>query len=348
MATRSLAWLLTAVLCTVESAPDHASTGKSNLRDFYIMLAGIGPTQDGGGSVTDPASMWLRNTTWSSRYVTMSADWMVNASQISAARAVGWSITSTVHGSPRWCNRSGQGENLTHAMQMLTAAGIEGQQVLLEYITEDDSAGVGFPQDLLALARSSGYSNGATQLDPREASEAWADYIAEAYAATSVWPDAQRHARVGFAGNVHSVATVADVVLVEVANDDCGSFAPTPAFLRGAARQFNISWGVDLSLWWGVIDGCVEDLPASLHRRIMVLSYVAGAKIVSVEGCGWIDPRTGVPNQMAKEVDRFGSLVAKGLGPKQRGDPDVPVAMVFSFPSHPLDSSSLITSFCQP
>ena len=121
MATRSLAWLLAAVLLlTVESAPDHASTGKSNLRDFYIMLAGIGPTQDGGGSVTDPASMWLRNTTWSSRYVTMSADWMVNASQISAARAVGWSITSTVHGSPRWCNRSSRGENLTHAMQMLT------------------------------------------------------------------------------------------------------------------------------------------------------------------------------------------------------------------------------------
>ena len=118
-------------------------------------------------------------------------------------------------------------------------------------------------------ARKAGYSNGATLLRPEQANAAWTEYLQEAYQATAPWPAARRHARLGFPQFVHSAAPLADCVLVEMTNDDVGSFAVAIAFLRGAAHQFNISWGVDLSLWWGAINGCVSDLPASLHRRAM-------------------------------------------------------------------------------
>ena len=94
-----------------------------------------------------------------------------------------------------------------------------------------------------------------------------------------------------------------DLVQVELTNDDVGSLAPALAFLRGAASQFGIRWGIDLSEWWGVIYGCVNDLPSSLHARAMALAYVAGASLVAVEGCGYIDPATGRPYPIAHEVN---------------------------------------------
>ena len=126
---------------------------------------------------------------------------------------------------------------------------------------------------------------------------------------------------------MHSAAPRAECVLIELTNDDVGTYGPAAAFLRGAARQFNTSWGIDLFLWWCVINGCVQNLPASLHRRVMALGYVAGASVVSVEDCGWIDGETGRPNFMAIEVDRFGRLAsgASGLPASVRRLPDATV-----------------------
>ena len=88
--------------------------------------------------------------------------------------------------------------NLSVALETLRAAGLEGSEVIWEFLTEDDSAGTGFPWDLLQLARKAGYSNGATLLTPEEANTAWLSYLSEARNATLPWPDARRHARVGF------------------------------------------------------------------------------------------------------------------------------------------------------
>ena len=297
----------------------------TNLRDFYLQLSGLGPTAGQGTQAA--ATQWAVNTSWAGRFLSVTADWDVNATLIHEARSLGWSITLTTHGSPRWRARTHKTrgtpmENLTQALQAQSAAGLVGTQVLMEYMCEDDSAGVGFPQDLLTLARSAGYSNGATLMQPYEAMDAWAEYVQEAHAAIAQWPLARRHARVGWPSSVHSVAPFTDSVLVELTNDDVGSAAPAPAFARGAARQFNITWGVDLSLWWGVIHGCVQDLPASLQRRVLALAYVGGASVVSVEGCGWLDLLSDQPNHIAQEVDRFGRLLTNGLPPSLRGMPD--------------------------
>jgi hypothetical protein len=312
------------------------ATTASNTREFYLQLSGFGPTTN-GDSQHDATTKWVQSSPWQ-KYLTVSADWNTNASQLLQARALNWSVTATVHGSPRYNARSSNPwENFTYAMLQYKLAGFSQDEILCEYITEDDSAGVGFPQDLLALARASGYSSGATRLTPTQAQSAWKGYVQEAYTTTSPYPKIRRHARVGYPQSTHSVAPTTNLVLVEVANDDVGTLPPALMFLRGAATQFDIQWGVDLSLWWGVISACVEDLPSSLHVRTMVHSYVAGARVVSVEGCGWMNS-TGNPNEMAQAVDKFGHLLLR-LEPHRRkssasspspssGDPDKLLAVV--------------------
>ena len=289
-----------------------SAEASNNTRSFYLQLSGFGPTS---GSPGDATTKWIQSTPWSSSYLSVSAGWDTTASQLSQVRSLNWSVTATVHGSPRWNVRSASAhpwENLTYAMRQYELAGFKQEEIILEYITEDDSAGVGFPQDLLALARASGYSNGATNLSPSQAQEAWEKYLQEAFKTTSPYPNIQRHSRVGFPQNTHSVAPTTDVVMVEVANDDVGTLPPALVFLRGAATQYGIKWGVDLSLWWGVINGCVEDLPSSLHTRTMTHSYVAGAQVVSVEGCGWMKPtQPPTPNDMAQAVDQFGRFLLR-------------------------------------
>ena len=299
------------MMLTSSSLPSHVQA--SNLRSFYLQVSGLGPTS--GEGTEGAGTRWARNTSWASRYLTVSANWDVSVQSLHAARALGWSVTLTTHGSPRWRERTHVVhpkrplENLTAAMEAQAAAGLSGAELLMEYICEDDSAGVGFPQDLLRLSRAAGFSNGATVLRPEDAMRGWTEYVAEANVAIDQWSTAQRHARIGFPSSAHSVAPFAECVLGELTNDDVGSLAPALAFLRGAARQYNTTFGIDLSLWWGVINGCVQDLPTSLHRRAMALGYVAGAGVVSIEGCGWMDPATGLPNRMAMELDRFGRLL---------------------------------------
>ena len=283
-----------------------------NTREFYLQLAGLGPTSSEG--VDGPAARWARNRSWAASFLTVGTDWDTNASQVRAALALNWSITLTVHTSPRYRQRTPKAHvrdaNFSRAVESITQGGIQPDQVLLQYICEDDSAGSGFSRDLLHMARSAGYTNGATRLQPAEAQFAWRDYLQEAYnVSRSYWPLAQTRARVGYPHSTHAAARLADVVMIELLNDDVGTLAPSLAHLRGAGHQFNATWGVDFSLWWGAINGCVQNLPASLHRRAMAIAYVAGANVVAVEDCGWIDKVTGQPNAVAREVDKFGSVV---------------------------------------
>ena len=287
----------------------------NNSREFSIMLAGLGLVNNQELASLD--NQWAVARPWAKDYLAVSATWEASSEEIRGTLDLGWSVVLTAWGSSFWRenspNDSGEVANLTTAVTAMLNAGLSEDGIIWEYICEDDSAGVAFPQQLLEQARAAGYTNGATKLTTTEAMKWWVSYIEEAWGNTQTWPRVQRHARAGFPATLHSLAPYADLLLVERTNDDVGSLAPSLAFLRGAARQYSSeskeasaaqskAWGVDFSLWWGVINGCVHDLPASTHRRSMFVSYVAGASTVSVEGCGWVDPSTGDPWPLSSEV----------------------------------------------
>jgi hypothetical protein len=53
---------------------------------------------------------------------------------------------------------------------------------------------------------------------------------------------------VGFGETSHSYAARGvDLLLIERANDDVGDLSTAVAFGRGAARQYGVAWGIDLS-----------------------------------------------------------------------------------------------------
>ena len=145
--------------------------------------------------------------------------------------------------------------------------------------------------------------------------------------ATLQWPNVRRIGRCGFPSTTHSIAPYVTTIGVERANDDVGSLFPAVAYARGAARQYHIDWGIDLSLWWGVKNGCVSKMPAEMHRRMLFLSYAAGASLVQLEGCEWVD-ENGTPLPIANEADIFGSFILTHLTPERRGKPDTIIAVV--------------------
>ena len=140
------------------------------------------------------------------------------------------------------------------------------------------------------------------------------------YAAVTRW------ARVGFAPSAHPVAALGvDCVLIEHANDDVEDLQTGIAFARGAARQYGCQSGIDFSLWWGVIYGCVQDLPASYHKRNFYLSYFSGADALPVEGGDLLvhlpEVQATTPGRALDEFERLTRRVS-------RGRPDVPVALI--------------------
>lgn len=191
-----------------------------------------------------------------------------------------------------------------------------GDQFAWEVFTEDDSAGVAFPQVLL-------------REQPRsyEAAKALFDaYIAEAMEAANQHRDVERWGRPGYASGVHPLAAQGlDCIMVERANDDVEDLQTGIAFARGAARQFGCKWGIDYSLWWGVIHGCVHDFPALFHKRNFHMAYFAGADAVSIEGGDLLyDLDDKKPHLLGQTLDEFGRLTLR----VPRGEVVTPVAVV--------------------
>ena len=226
--------------------------------------------------------------------------------------------------------------NITSLLQNQIDAGIN--PIWYEAMQEDDSAGSSAPPMFLRAARSANYANGATNLRPATAHrlwQNWTEYSASTLRAALAKtkgtppPTVLMQARLGFPSSLHVAAKHADRLLVERANDDIGNLAPAIAFARGAVHQYKVPYGfgIDESLWWGAIYGCVNDLPASLHKRIMYLTYAAGASILSVEACGWLD-RHKEPYAVTKEVDNFGTFMLHSLRPENRGESDALVALI--------------------
>lgn len=132
-------------------------------------------------------------------------------------------------------------------------------------LTEDDSSGVGFPYEQLAVP-------------PATHGDAWAqfdNYLQRAQVFASVLaPGVPLVAQVGFAEQAHAhAARGVSLMLLERANDDVADLNTAMAFGRGAAQQYNASWGVDLSWWWGVLCvalGGLSSLPRlqQIHRSL--------------------------------------------------------------------------------
>ena len=226
-----------------------ATIGASrNTRDFYFQISDIGPTH--GETMDSPAPKWMLEKSWK-KWVAVNVDPLKPDTPFQDTRHVkeamddmNFSVILTTFTSSN--RRSDETRNLSQAVNTIPA----DATLIWEYICEDDSAGTGFSQILLRMARNMSYTNGRSRLTSRRAYEAWKDYVREAYERTVPFrrddENKELHARVGFPANTHSVARFCDVVLVERANDDVGSYATSIPFLRGAATQFNIQFGIGM------------------------------------------------------------------------------------------------------
>jgi len=140
------------------------------------------------------------------------------------------------------------------------------------------------------------------------------------------YPDLRVWGMAGYARSAHDYARHGiDTIIVERANDDVEDLQTAIAFARGAARQYGKTWGIDLSLWWGVIYGGVPDLDPSLFTRHLWIAWLSGARVLRIEG-GMMHYGPSGPGAVARAIDAFGSL-ARDLDP---GTPDVPVAVILA------------------
>lgn len=191
---------------------------------------------------------------------------------------------------------------------------LKGDKTRVQFFIEDDSAGVGFSSHYL-------HQPPATHAEAMNMLDA---YLEAAMAETKVFPDVSVWAIAGFAGAAHHYTRHgAQCVIIERANDDVEDLQTAIAFARGAARQFGGDWGIDLSLWWGVIYGCVHDLPASLYTRHLWLAYMGGARALCIEG-GDLLVRSEGPTEVARAIDAF-AQTARHITP---GEVDAPVAVL--------------------
>ena len=102
--------------------------------------------------------------------------------------------------------------------------------MIWEFLTEDDSAeqgslGICFNSPESSVLKRRNFTN------PRRSEHGWSR-LSEARNATLHWPDARRHARVGFPQFTHSALQGADSILVELTNDDVEA-GPGISFLLG-------------------------------------------------------------------------------------------------------------------
>jgi hypothetical protein len=178
---------------------------------------------------------------------------------------------------------------------------------------------VGFPYEQLAVP-------------PPTHADAWAqfdNYLQRSQVlAAALMPGVPLIAQVGFAEQAHAhMARGAALALLERANDDVGDLNTAIAFGRGAAAQFNASWGVDLSWWWGVLYSGVNRLPGAFHRRHAYLAWAAGAAVVNVEGGDGLCDGSGTALPLGAELQAFGELV-RPLGGRGVAPALAPVAPV--------------------
>ncbi len=191
-----------------------------------------------------------------------------------------------------------------------------GNNFIWEGFTEEDSSGVGFSRSFLENPPCS----------HEEAKRRFEQFLREGLAEINRYaPEIHKWGRCGYASSVHIYAKLGlDAILLERTNDDIDDIQTGIAFTRGAGKQYNCSWGIDFSLWWGVFYGCVQDLSTSYHRRNWLISYFSGADYLAIEGGDLLCYRDGKLSQMGVDFENFSKWIQK----IPRGIPLVPVAVI--------------------
>ncbi len=297
---------------------------------FPAILAAVVPaTTSTGNRITSPLRMvWDLHVSPDTTHVT---DWLAKqgwcwaietppsatAEVIRPLQAQGFVIIGQIHGHPatrtwHWSFRSADTPDMDAFIELIRESNASPPRI--QFFVEDDSAGVGFSA---AFLRNPPATHG-------EAKAMFDEYLDTAMEAARQAPDVTPWAIAGFAGTTHHYARHGvKCVIVERANDDVEDLQTAIAFARGAARQFGCEWGIDLSLWWGVIYGCVQNLCPSLYTRHLWLSYIGGAQAHCIEG-GDLLVRPEGPTVVAKAIDAF-AKTAQTINP---GAPDTPVAVM--------------------
>jgi hypothetical protein len=122
-----------------------------------------------------------------------------------------------------------------------------------------------------------------------------------------------------------------DVGLLERGIDELGDIATGIAFMRGAGRQYDRPWGIDLSTWRTAADSATRfdaggkqtgGWSPSYLRRHMYAAYMAGAHILQIEPTLYYGPGGSAA------LNPFGSAVKEFADFALRRHPDVGAPVV--------------------
>ncbi len=128
-----------------------------------------------------------------------------------------------------------------------------------------------------------------------------------------------------------------DVGLLERGIDELGDIATGVAFIRGAGRQFDRPWGIDISTWRTAADSATTfdaqgrqtgGWSVSYLRRHFYAAYLAGAHILQIEPTLYFDPSGTTFNPFGRMVKSFASFSLRRH--PDIGAPVVPLALMIS------------------
>jgi hypothetical protein len=126
-----------------------------------------------------------------------------------------------------------------------------------------------------------------------------------------------------------------DVGLLERGVDELGDIATGIAFMRGAGRQYDRPWGIDLSTWRTAADSATRfdasgrltgGWSPSYLLRHMYAAYMAGAHILQIEPTLYYTPDGADLNPFGRAVKRFADFALRRH--RDVGAPVVPVALM--------------------
>lgn len=253
--------------------------------------------------------------------------WYTDQSDVRQLRKKGWEVLVHLHANPdilkrHWTYQKRDIPDVDTVLQKhIHAAGGKKEKVNWLMFIEDDSCGVGHSQDILR----------AKPKTHAQAMHLFDKHVQKAHAIAAPYPELPKWGMCGFASTTHAMASRGlDWLILERANDDVDDLQTGIAFARGAAGQYGCHWGLDLSLWWGVFSGCIQDLPASFHKRHLYLGYFSGAQAFRIEGGDlfWNHHENRLA-ALAHTVEQFSDFTKRFPA----DEPDVPFAIMLG-PDH--------------
>jgi len=128
-----------------------------------------------------------------------------------------------------------------------------------------------------------------------------------------------------------------DVTLLERSIDELSDISTGIAFARGASRQYDRRWGIDISTWRTSNDAATQfnsqgtltgGWSPSYLRRHLYVSYMSGAHIVNIEPSIYYSS-SGALNPLGQMTRDFGDFALRRH--PDVGRPVVPIAVMMDF-----------------